>query len=72
MDFVEDYPPEDTTSLTLDTQRLQAKELFKILAEYRQLKSLSMANCGLTSMVGFPSLPQLRKVQRHITPASIY
>lgn len=49
--------------LNLDNCRSTA--IVGLTDEFVGLESLSLINVGLTSLKGFPKLPNLRKVQQH-------
>ncbi|KAI9094601.1 hypothetical protein DFS34DRAFT_235434 [Phlyctochytrium arcticum] len=60
------HSPVDVTELFLDNQKIPAilnlQDAPTPLSEYQRLTHLSLNNCGLSSLEGFPYLPSLQKL----------
>ena len=55
-----DTPPEQVTELVLDTCKATK---VSGLEKFSNLKSLTLNGCGLTTLDGFPTLPELRRLE---------
>ena len=61
--------------LNLDMKRIgshghSTNKEFPLLAQFQQLKDLSMVDCQLSSLQGFPHLAQLQKVSLVVVEAT--
>jgi len=55
-----DTPPDQVTELVLDTCKATK---VSGLEKFSNLKSLTLNGCGLTTLDGFPTLPELRRLE---------
>lgn len=55
-----DTPPNEVTELVLDTCKATK---VSGLEKFSNLKSLTLNGCGLTTLDGFPTLPELRRLE---------
>ena len=55
-----DKPPNEVTELVLDTCKATK---VSGLEKFSNLKSLTLNGCGLTTLDGFPTLPELRRLE---------